>query len=294
MDTRVSELVALLDIEGLDDNLFRGRHLALDQRHVYGGQVVAQALVAAARTVDGRVPHSLHAYFLRGGDWERPILYEVDRIRDGGSFSARRVQAVQHGVPILSMIASFQKQEPGLEHQFPMPSVPDPDGLPLFTEPRQDSGAAPVSGSAPDGGRPLSRWPLLVKPTRPGLFLTESPREPSESFWIKADGPLPDDPMMHLAVLAYASDFNLLSAALLPHGKPIGVHDMIVASIDHAVWFHRAARLDDWLLYATDAPTSQGARGFSRGSLFDRAGRLVASTAQESLIRDLTLGVRRP
>lgn len=291
METCVSELVSLLDLERLDDNLYRGQNLDLGQRHVYGGQVVAQALVAAGRTVDAvRLPHSLHAYFLRGGDWEQPIIYEVDRVRDGGSFSARRVQAIQHGKPILSMIASFQKPEPGLEHQAPMPAVPDPDSLPLLSDP--EAGAQAELKSEP--ARPRSRWPLQMKPIEPELFRSAAVREPRDALWVRADGPLPDDPMVHLAVLAYASDFNLLFTSLIPHGKPLGSSELMLASIDHAVWFHRPARMDDWLLYATDSPSAQGARGYSRGQLFDRQGRLVASTAQESLMRDTSLTAQGP
>jgi len=269
MDESLESLIHQLDLEPLEVNLFRGQSRDTGTRSVFGGQVIGQALVAAERTVDGRVPHSLHAYFLLPGDVGAPIVYQVDRVRDGRSFSARRVQAIQHGRPILSMIASFQKPEAGLEHAAPMPDVPFPEALAAPSESRA-FGAIEFKPVEPDD------------PRRPG-------REPRQAYWFRAVDRVPDDPKLHRCLLAYASDWALSGAALRPHGKTWHDEGMIVASIDHALWFHRAARIDDWLLYAMDSPSAQGARGLSRGQVYDRAGRLVASVAQEALMRDVTL-----
>ena len=265
MDETLQGLIDQLDLEPLEVNLFRGQSRDTGTRSVFGGQVIGQALVAAERSVDGRAPHSLHAYFLLPGDVGAPIVYQVDRIRDGRSFSARRVQAIQHGRPILSMIASFQKQEAGLEHAAPMPDVPSPEALP----PSGDSRAFGALEFKPVGDPP------------PG-------REPRQAYWFRAVDRVPDDPQLHRCLLAYASDWALSGTALRPHGKTWHDEGMVVASIDHALWFHRAARIDDWLLYAMDSPSAQGARGLSRGQIYDQAGRLVASVAQEALMRDVT------
>jgi acyl-CoA thioesterase-2 len=269
MDETLKGLIAQLDLEQLEVNLFRGQSRDMGTRHVFGGQVIGQALVAAERTVDGRVPHSLHAYFLLPGDVSAPIVYQVDRIRDGRSFSARRVQAIQHGRPILSMIASFQVPERGLEHAAPMPDVPPPDVLAPSIELRAQ-GAIEFRPVEPEGrGR--------------------AAREARQAFWFRVAERIPDDPALHRCLLAYASDWALAGTALLPHGRSWDDEGMIVASIDHALWFHRAARVDEWLLYAMDSPSAQSARGLSRGRVYDRAGRLVASVAQEALMRDVTL-----
>ena len=285
MDTTLHELVQQLDLEKLEENLFRGQSADLGGKAVFGGQVIGQALVAASRTVEERVPHSLHGYFLLPGDVSAPIVYEVDRIRDGASFSARRVQAIQHGRPILSCIASFQKAEPGLEHQLPMPSVPPPEQLQAYSELREQW--AREAGSVHPRILASLQRPLAVdfKPVSPWNPLKPSVAEPQQAIWFRAIDRIPDDPMLHRCMLAYASDFNLLGTALQPHGKSWYSPEMIVASIDHALWFHRDARVDDWLLYVMDAPAAVGARGMNRGLVYDRAGRLVASVAQEGLIR---------
>jgi acyl-CoA thioesterase-2 len=267
MNEMLLGLVAQLDLETLEVNLFRGESRDMGTRNVFGGQVISQALVAAERTVEGRPPHSLHAYFLLPGDPSAPIVYQVDRIRDGRSFSARRVQAIQHGRPILSMIASFQAPEPGLEHAATMPDVPRPEALAPSSEPRA--------------------WGAIE-------FRTATPeprgaREPRQAIWFRAVDRVPDDPQLHRWLLAFASDWTLAGTTLRPHGKEWDTEGMIVASLDHALWFHRPARVDDWLLYAMDSPTAQGARGLARGQIFDAAGRLVASVAQEALIRDVSL-----
>jgi acyl-CoA thioesterase-2 len=292
MNTVLQDLLGLLDLEPLEVNMFRGQSRDLGGKSVYGGQVIGQALVAAARTVEGAVPHSLHAYFLRPGDMALPIVYEVDRVRDGRSFTARRVQAIQNGQPILSLIASFQKPEDGLTHQVKMPDVSGPEALEFSHVLRQQwMDAQP---GLPERARAALQRELAIefKPVRPWNPLKPDVREPIQHIWLRAAGRLPDDPLLHTCVLAYASDFNLLSTAMLPHGKSWFSREMIVASIDHALWFHRDVRVDDWLLYSMDAPTSQGARGFSRGLIFDRAGRLVCSVTQESLMRHLEKGDR--
>lgn len=285
MNRVLQDLVELLDLEALEVNLFRGQSRDLGGKSVFGGQVVGQALVAASRTVERAGAHSLHAYFLRPGDMAQPIVYEVDRVRDGRSFTTRRVQAIQNGQPILSMIASFQHAEPGLEHQVAMPEVPPPEQL-------EDMNALRQRWSAAHPGLPprfrdafLRVLAIEFRPVQPWNPLAPDTRAPQQAIWFRAAGTLPADAMLHRCVLAYASDFNLLSTALLPHGKSWFSPDMSIASIDHALWFHREARADEWLLYVMDAPSSQGARGLSRGLIYNRAGQLVASVAQESLMR---------
>lgn len=284
-ETFLRELVAQLDLETLEVNLFRGSSRDLGGRSVFGGQVIGQAIVAATRTIEGRVPHSLHAYFLLPGDINAPIVYEVDRIRDGGSFSARRVQAIQHGRPILSMIASFQVPEEGLEHQVPMPDVPPPEALRSTAEliPEWIAAAGEVH---PRILASLARAEVLeFRPVYPWNPLKPEVTEPRQAIWFRIGQNLPDDPMLHRCLLAYASDFNLVGTALRPHGKSWYSPDMVVASLDHALWFHRDLRVDDWLLYWMDSPSTQGSRGMTRGQVFDRRGRLVASVAQEGLLR---------
>lgn len=283
----LNDLVHLLDLETLEDNLFRGQSRDLGGKSVYGGQVIGQALVAASRTVEGAFPHSLHAYFLRPGDMEKSVIYEVDRVRDGRTFSARRVQAIQHGQPILSMIASFQKPESGLDHQVKMPDVAPPEQLRDAHELRRGWLESHPDTTERHRQALLRDVAIEFRPVKPWNPLEPEKREPQQAIWLKTAGKLPDDPMLHLCMIAYASDFNLLSTALLPHGVSWFSKDMVVASIDHALWFHRAARADEWLLYTMDAPTSQGSRGFSRGLIFDRQGRLCVSVTQESLMRKL-------
>jgi acyl-CoA thioesterase-2 len=285
MNNLAEDILHVLDLEQLEVNLFRGPSRDLGGRSVYGGQVIGQAMVAASRTMENREPHSLHAYFLLPGDMNLPIVYEVDRIRDGSSFSVRGVKAIQRGRPILSMIASFHKAEPGFEHQVPMPAVPPPETLRSFQELAQKWVANPAIS-------PEARAALLAD-----FFLEFRPVDPPENplspgarpsrgaTWFRAKGQLPDDPWIHRCVLTYASDFGLLGAALRPHGRPWYERNMVVASIDHALWFHRPARADEWLLYVTDSPSAQNARGLSWGMIFDQQGRLVATAAQEGLMR---------
>jgi acyl-CoA thioesterase-2 len=249
---------------------------------VFGGQVIGQALVAAHRTVEGRPAHSLHAYFLRAGDPTVPILYEVDRIRDGGSFSTRRVVAIQHGQAIFSMAASFHKDEPGLHHQIKMPDVPPPEALPSEAELKEkliDRLPEPVK----------AYWqrerPIEIRPVDLSRYLSPENRAPTQQVWIKATGRLGDDLALHQCVLAYASDFTLLDTALIAHGRFVFDPRLMLASLDHAIWFHRPFRADEWLLYAQDSPSSGAGRAFCRGTLFTREGELVASTAQEGLLR---------
>ena len=281
----LDDLLRLLDLEPLEVNLFRGQSRDLGGKAVFGGQVIGQALVAGTRTVEGRWPHSLHAYFLRPGDMARPIVYEVDRVRDGKSFSARRVQAIQGGEVLLSMICSFQVPEPGFEHQAPMPEVPAPESLRSQPELVKEWLAA-VSQAPPRIREAFERRTAVeFRPVEPRNPLVPQVDPPRQSYWVRANGKLPDAPLLHACVLAYASDFSLLSTALRPHGVSWLTPGLAVASIDHTLWFHRPFRIDDWLLYAMDSPTAQGGRGLSRGQFFDRAGRLVVSVAQENLMR---------
>jgi acyl-CoA thioesterase-2 len=282
MANAIETLLSILDLEPLEHNLFRGRSPQVGWQRVFGGQVIGQALVAAARTVDGRAAHSLHAYFMRPGDPSVPIIYEVDRIRDGKSFATRRVVAIQHGAAIFSMSASFQVEESGFDHQLPMPSVPPPEELPSESDLK-----ALFVEKAPE---PVRRYwererPLELRPVDLRHYLSREPLEPVQQVWIRATGRLPDDPDIHRSVLAYASDMTLLDTSLFAHGRNIFDRDLQVASLDHALWFHRPFRIDEWLLYNEDSPSASGARGFSRGSLFSRDGKLIASVAQEGLIR---------
>lgn len=281
----VEKLLGILDLEPLEINLFRGRSVSPTGGRVFGGQVIAQALVAARRTVDeARVTHSLHGYFLLGGDPTVPIIYDVDRIRDGRSFTTRRVVAIQHGEAIFSMSVSFQKPEEGFTHQSQMPDVPQPEELP-GDEVWRERLLSRFPGAA--GRDWMAHRPLEVKPTSLDMSYLGSPGA-RPSIWVRARGPLPDDLPIHQAVLAYASDLSLLQAALLPHGKSVFDTDVQVASLDHALWFHRPFRADDWLLYTQESPAALGGRGFCRGELFTRDGLLVASAAQEGLMRPVT------
>ncbi len=288
MNRTLDALIRQLDLEQLEVNLFRGQSRDLWGPRVFGGQVIGQALVAAERTIEGRLPHSLHAYFLLPGDAEAPIVYQVERVRDGRSFSARRVQAIQHGRPILSMIASFQSPEAGLEHAAPMPDVPPPEALTPSSElnERWLSEAGPVPTQVSEALRAPSA--IEFRPVEPQNPLHPSAGEPRQAVWFRAVDRVPDDPQVHRCILAYASDYTLMGTALRPHGRSWYQPSMVVASIDHALWFHRAARIDEWLLYAMDSPSAQMARGLSRGQIFGRDGRLVASVAQEGLMREVS------
>jgi acyl-CoA thioesterase II len=281
----VEELLEILDLEPLEVNLFRGRSPQSRWQRVYGGQVIGQALVAACRTVDAvasRPPHSLHAYFLLGGDPKVPIIYEVDRIRDGKSFTTRRVVAIQHGHAIFTMAVSFHVAEGGLSHQAKMPDVAKPEALPNEAQLKER-----IWPLMPE---PVRRYyererPIELRPVEMGRYLGEKNPDGRFNVWIRATGRLPDSPAIHQCVLAYASDMMLLDAALIPHGKSVFSEDIMAASLDHALWFHRPFRADEWLLYAQDSPSLFDSRGFSRGQIFTRDGTLVASVAQEGLLR---------
>lgn len=282
-ETHVRELVDLLELERLEDNLFRGQSRDIGTHFVFGGQVLGQALSAAQRTVEtGREAHSLHAYFLRAGDINAPIVYSVERTRDGGTFSSRRVVAIQHGQPILNGSISFQVPEPGFEHQSSMPEVPMPEDIePMQPMPPEQLAKLPEK---------LQRWlgvdsPFEFRHVWPQDRLHPVKRPPIQHIWFRLSAPVGDSPDLHRALLAYASDFNLIGTATLPHGISYYTHNVQMASLDHALWFHRPFRADEWLLYSFDSPTAQGSRGFARGQIFTRDGRLVASTAQEGLIR---------
>ncbi|MEJ0005881.1 MAG: acyl-CoA thioesterase II [Steroidobacteraceae bacterium] len=282
MDQRIADLLGLLELETLEVNLFRGESRDIGSAQVFGGQVLGQALNAASRTVTGRMVHSLHAYFLRRGDFNAPIIYQVDRSRDGHSFSNRRVIAIQHGEQIFNMTCSFQVEEAGLEHQVPMPQVPGPEGL------------ADTSRVAPELLEQLpERVRRLLETARPFEFRAVRPLDaspapghgPARQVWFRAVARVPQDQTLQRVLLAYVSDFHLLETATQPHGISHLSGKAQVASIDHAMWFHRPLKVDDWLLYDVESPSAAGARGFARANVFSRHGILVASTAQEGLVR---------
>ena len=284
----VSELIDLLALERLEDNLFRGQSRDIGTRYVFGGQVLGQALAAAQATIDnGRQVHSLHAYFLRAGDIDHSIVYDVDRTRDGGSFSVRRVTAIQHGKVIFFCAASFQDGESGAEHQLKMPEVPQPEDIaPAEPVPADVMATLPTK---------VQRWlsrggPFEFRHVYPRDELNPPKRPPYQQVWFRLREPVGDAPELHQALLAYASDFHLLGTATFPHGISYYTPNVQMASLDHALWFHRPFRADEWLLYSLDSPSSQSSRGLARGQIFDRQGRLVASTAQEGLIRVVSDG----
>src|SRR3974390_1263146 len=281
MDQRVADLLSLLELEPLEVDLFRGESRDIGSPQVFGGQVLGQALTAASRTVTGRVVHSLHAYFLRRGDFNSPIVYQVDRSRDGHSFSNRRVVAIQHGEQIFHVSCSFQVAEAGMEHSAPMPAVPPREGLRDFESYHEE-----ILADLPEKVRRFfeHRRPFEFRPVRRPNFLNPEVLPPSKEVWFRAVDRVPsDDAWLHRCLLAYVSDYNLLDTATLPHATSF--LDLQMASLDHAMWFHRPFRADEWLLSSVDSPSACGARGFARGSIFTRDGRLVASTAQEGLIR---------
>ncbi len=284
MTAAMQELLAILDLEKLEHNLFRGRSPKLDWQRVFGGQTIAQALVAAQRTVEpDRFVHSLHGYFMRPGDTQVPIVYEVDRIRDGGSFTTRRVVAIQHGKAIFSLEASFQTDEEGLEHQVPMPlDVPPPDTL---LDQRQL--ISQFGDTVPYGIRRY--WerdrPIEMKPVMLKHYTTREKLEPRQNIWIRTAGRVPSDRHLQAVVLAYLSDMTLLDTSTFAHGRAIFDPDIQAASLDHAMWFHRSHPLDSWLLYSQDSPSTQGARGFTRGTIYAQDGTLIASVAQEGMMR---------
>ena len=278
----LAELLALLDPEPIEKNIFRGQSRDIGTPQVFGGQFLGQALAAATRTVDGRPAHSLHAYFLKRGDVQAPINYEVDRIRDEGSFANRRVVAIQHGEQVFNMMASFQTPESGLEHQVAMPQVPGPHEL-------QDLEvlAREFPGELPARMQRLLAWerPVHVRPVDPRQFLVRDIRSPAKHLWMKTAQAMPADSRLHQALLAYVSDYELVGTVTLPHGLHATRDGLRLASLDHAMWFHRPVRMDDWLLFALDSPAASGGRGLARGHVFTEDGKLVATLAQEGLVR---------
>jgi acyl-CoA thioesterase II len=282
MNQLLDDLIKVMTLERLEMNLFRGQSRDIGSPQVFGGQVLGQALVAATATAEDRVVHSLHAYFLRRGDFNSPIVYEVDRALDGKHFSSRRVIAIQHGKQIFNMSASFQLPEDGLDHQNSMPDVPPPEALRDLESHYRD-----VLDRLPVGARRMleQKRPFEFRPVEPQDHLRREKSAPLKYMWFRTVDKLPDEEALHRCLLAYVSDFHLLDTALKPHGISMVSPKLVIASVDHAMWFHRSVRVDDWLLYAIDSPSASGARGFARGSVFARDGRLVASAAQEGLVR---------
>jgi len=283
MDKVLKDLVQLLDLERIEDNIFRGQSRDIGTPQVFGGQVLGQALCAASQTVAAdRTPHSLHAYFLRRGDVNVPIVYDVDLARDGGTFTNRRVVAIQHGRPIFNMAVSFQESEPGVEHQIEPPDVPDPESLPDLKEISKEA-----LKRAPERMKRFvtTERPFHVRPVQTPEFEAPAKQLPVKQVWMKAVDKLPDDPTVHQKILAYISDYGLLGTSTLPHGIAYMKDNVIMASLDHALWFHHPCRVDEWLLFSYDSPSASGARGLSRAQVFTQDGKLVASVAQEGLIR---------
>ncbi|MFJ6326429.1 MULTISPECIES: acyl-CoA thioesterase II [unclassified Rhizobium] len=281
--TPMETVLATLDLETIEMNLFRGNSPQVGWQRVFGGQVIGQALMAAQRTVEGdRFAHSLHAYFMLPGDPSVPILYQVDRLRDGSSFNTRRVLAIQHGKAIFALTASFQVDEPGFEHQGDMPAVPMPEELM-----DEEQIKARYIVHAPENVRRYwaGRRAIEIRPVSIESYFSRSQPSQKQNIWVRLTGPVPDDRLYQKAVLAYLSDMTLLDVALNAHGTSVLDPSIQVASLDHAMWFHRPFKLDDWLLYSQESPSASGARGFTRGSLFTRSGVLIASVAQEGLIR---------
>ena len=280
-EQRVAELLNLLELETLEVNLFRGASRDIGSPQVFGGQVLGQALRAAYATVTDRVVHSLHAYFLRRGDFNAPIVYQVERSLDGHSFANRHVVGIQHGAQIFNMTASFQVREEGFDHQIEMPQVPAPEALPEFSLPPV------VLDQLPQGVRRFidRARPFDFRLVQQVDYVRPHKEPPRREIWFRAVAPLPEGDDLHRCLLAYVSDYFLLDTATLPHGRPALLGNIMMASIDHAMWFHRPLRMDQWLLYALESPSASNARGFARASVFSQDGRLIASTAQEGLVR---------
>jgi acyl-CoA thioesterase-2 len=283
MTDAIEDLIQILNLENLEENLFRGFSPDVSWQRVFGGQVIGQALVAAYRTVEERVCHSLHAYFLRPGDPKVPIIYEVDRSRDGKSFTTRRVVAIQHGQQIFNLAASFQVPEKGFEHQAEMPDVAMPEDLPSEWDLRKEIASRLPEDMAKHFSRPR---PVEIKPVNPQHYIDPAPMEPTQYVWFRARKSVSgDDIALSQCILAYASDMTLLDTCIRPHGVSWISGALQSASLDHAMWFHQPFKADEWMLYAQDSPSASGARGFNRGSVYTREGKLVASVAQEGLIR---------
>lgn len=283
MSNSLDTLLEVMDLEQLEEGLYRGQSEDLGFGHLFGGQVLGQALAAATRTVDpAREIHSFHSYFLRAGDLSRPVIYEVENMRDGGSISTRRVSAIQHGRPIFHLTGSFHHLEPGFEHQTDMPRVPGPEALP-----NQFQLAEGMRGKVPDAVLDiyLNNTSIEIRPVDPVNPLNPTPREPVSHVWMRANGELPKGASLHSHLLAYASDLNFLITAAQPHGVSFLTPGIKMATIDHSMWFHRPVAFDQWLLYAVDSPNAINSRGLVRGQIFNQAGELVASTAQEGLLR---------
>ncbi|MDF1821830.1 MAG: acyl-CoA thioesterase II [Alcanivoracaceae bacterium] len=279
----VRGLLDIIQLEQLEQNLFRGQTVATGQRSIFGGLVAGQALMAASRTVpDARPVHSLHAYFLRPGDFSVPIIYDVDRIRDGKSFTTRRVNAIQHGKAIFSLAASYQEPEEGVEHQTDMPDVPAPETLES-----DDAIRRQFAERIPDKFRAafLQERPVEFRPIKPANSFEAEPQDPTRLAWFRISDRIDVDEATNRALLTFCSDFGLMGTAMLPHGMNFFQPHVQAASLDHAMWFHRPFRVDEWLLYATDAPTATGARGINRGLIYRQDGTLVASVVQEGLMR---------
>lgn len=280
----IEELINLLDLERIEENIFRGQNYQAPWKRVFGGQVLAQSIHAAYQTVpEDRQLHSFHGYFILTGDISKPIIYDVDRIRDGGSFTTRRIVAIQHGTPIFNMSASFQKVQEGFDHQIEMPHVPPPESVTSDDE---------IAEKLKDKMSQTFRRFTIARPIDFRRVEAVNPLErknlpPYQHVWFKSKGPLPDDKRLHQEVLAYASDYNLLSTALFPHREDIELNKIFLASLDHGMWFHRDFRIDEWLLYALDSPSTSNSRGFTRGNIFNQSGKLVASVVQEGLIRKM-------
>ena len=283
MSVVLDELLALLKLETIEQGIYRGQSQDLGFRALFGGQVMGQALSAAQETVGvDRFVHSLHSYFLRAGDASKPVVYEVENIRNGASFSTRRVQAIQNGKAIFYMTASFQQFEEGFNHQDNMPIVPGPDGIPTYNDyisKHQDALPKGVSKKL------LAEKPIEIRPIQQYNWLKPEKTDSNYHIWLKTNGCLPDDLRNHSCMLAYASDFHFLPASLLPHGVSHLLPNFQIATVDHAMWFHRPFRFDDWLLYSIDSPSASNGRGLVRGQIYSRQGELVASTMQEGVIR---------
>ncbi|HUH13742.1 MAG TPA: acyl-CoA thioesterase II [Longimicrobiales bacterium] len=292
MSRALRDLIGLLDLEPIEHNIYRGLNRDIRTGRIFGGQVLAQSLVAAQRTVeDDVVAHSMHGYFILPGDLDVPVVYFVDRLRDGRSFATRRVTAIQHGRAIFNMSCSFQRAEEGLSHQADMPEVPPPEEL----EPEIEMVRA-MADRIPAAQRAVLTQdrPLDIRPVERVDLFDPEPREPVRHIWMRARGDVPEQALHHQALLAYASDYGLLGAALQPHGRSHRQPEVMAATLDHALWLHRPCRMDEWLLYAIDSPASGGGRGFARGSFFTRDGTLVASVAQEGVIRVRDAGGTSP